>query len=85
MTVKPIATKKYLRWNKANSFEERIIQHKDWVLFGAPEVEEGQATPPDTLFGEVNNWTVPVTAIPLDEAQLAQFVAVEGKFTVVEK
>lgn len=86
MTAKPLQTKKFVRWDALHSFEERRIRYTDWVLLGAPELEEANAvTAADTVWTLENKWEVPRSVIPLTDAQLAEFLAVEGKFKLVEK
>lgn len=71
-----------VRWNNVHTFEERIMRHVDWVRWGATAPEEGDPTPGATVWNQENSWTVNRKSIPLDDAQLEEFLSSEGKFTL---
>lgn len=66
-------------WSAANTFEERSLRPQDWRALGAKG--EGLEL---VVWGQANAWTVPRSAVPLDDGHLAALLAREPKFSLRE-
>lgn len=72
-------SKPTVKWDARNTFEERTMRPRDWKTLGA---EDGGTA--DVVWSEGNGWTVARSLIPLDDAQLAAFMARDPKFSLNE-
>lgn len=67
-------------WSAANTFESRSMRHQDWQRLGA----SAEPVTETVTWDQDNAWTVPRSSVPLDDEQLAAFLAREPKFSVRE-